>query len=89
MFGCRLLLVAALAGTACGVTAPARVDLAALVKRLGPIDARHELELRIVKDPKDVAALLALAKLAEDQGRPSQALTALDAVVQLGGPVGT
>lgn len=84
----RLLLVVAL-GAGCGVTAPSRVDLTALVKRLGPVEARHALELRIVKDPSDLAAHLALAKLCEQQGRPSQALDALEAVLRAGGPIGT
>ena len=88
MYACRFVLAAALIA-GCGVTAPSRVDLAALVKRLGPVDARHELELRIVKDPKDVAARLALAKLCEEQGRPSQAIEQLEAVLRVGGPLGT
>jgi len=88
VYACRFVLAAALIA-GCGVTAPSRVDLAALVKRLGPVDARHELELRIVKDPKDVAARLALAKLCEEQGRPSQAIEQLEAVLRVGGPLGT
>jgi tetratricopeptide (TPR) repeat protein len=74
--------------TSC-VTAPSRVDVNALVKRLGPVDARHELEVRIVDDPKDIAARLALAKLCEEQKRPSQALEQLEAVIRVGGPIGT
>jgi tetratricopeptide (TPR) repeat protein len=84
----RLALVVALSA-GCGVTAPSRVDLSALVKRLGPVEARHALELRIVKDPKDLGARLALAKLCDQQGRPSQALDELEVVLRAGGPIGT
>ncbi|MDQ3334358.1 MAG: hypothetical protein M4D80_04290 [Myxococcota bacterium] len=84
----RVVFAAALIA-GCGVAAPSRVDLAALVKRFGPVDARHELELRIVKDPKDIAARLGLAKLCDEQGRPSQALEQLEAVLRYGGPIGT
>ncbi len=82
------MLVAALVA-GCGVTAPARVNVDALVKRLGPVEARHDLEVRIVEDPKDVAARLALARLCEQQRRPSQAIDQLEAVLALGGPLGT
>ena len=71
------------------VSAPSRIDVAALVKKHGAADARHELEVRIVDDPTDVAARLALAKLSDEQGRPSQALEQLEAVVRIGGPLGT
>src|SRR5689334_8604798 len=85
----RVAFVAMMVMATSCVTAPKRIDLNALVKRLGPVDARHELEVRIVDDPKDIAARLALAKLCEQQKRPSQAIEQLEAVVRLGGPVGT
>ena len=84
----RVVFAAALIA-GCGVAAPSRIDLSALVKRFGPADARHELEVRIVSDPRDIAARLALAKLCEQQGRPSQALEQLEAVLRYGGPIGT
>ena len=75
--------------TASCVTAPSRIDVAALVKKHGAANARHTLEIRIVDDPKDLAARLALAKLCEQQGRPSQAIEQLEAVVRIGGVIGT
>ncbi|HEY5938427.1 MAG TPA: hypothetical protein VIU61_27440 [Kofleriaceae bacterium] len=73
---------------ACGVRTPAPIDVAALVARQGPVEARRTLALRVVVDPKDVAARLGLAALADQQGRPSEAIEHLEAVVALDGPLG-
>ncbi len=83
----RVALVSAIAS--CGARAPARLDVVALVRARGPVEARHELELRIVADPADVGARLALASLADQLGRPSDAIAQLEAVVATGGPIGT
>jgi len=71
------------------VGAPSRIDHAALVKQQGPVEARRTLELRILRDPSDLAARLALAALCEDVGRPTVAIEQLEAVVRIGGPLGT
>lgn len=68
--------------------APAPVDVDALLRARGPIEARRDLVIRVTSDPRDVAGHLALAALAERIGRPSEAIDALEAVVALGGPVG-
>ncbi len=80
------ILVVVLAGC---IRAPARLDVAALVAQRGPIEARHDLEIRIVNDPRDLQAHLALAALAEQQQRPSQAIAVLEHVIVVGGPIGT
>src|SRR5512144_141466 len=86
---CRPVVVSALlAFASCGVRAPSRIDVTALVKRRGEADARGELAARIVADPKDIAARLALATLEDKTGRPSGALEQLEAVAALSGPVG-
>jgi hypothetical protein len=72
----------------CGVRAPARVDVDALLTARGPIEARRDLEIRVTSDPRDVAGRLALAALDERIHRPSEALEALEAVEALGGPLG-
>ncbi len=86
-------LVAVLAGAvlaaSCGVRAPAPIDVAALVARRGPVEARRDLEIRILAEPRDVQARLALAELADQLGSPSDAIDQLEAVERLGGPVGT
>jgi tetratricopeptide (TPR) repeat protein len=82
----RVLLLASC--LACGVRTPARLDVAALVAQQGPVEARRTLALRVVVDPKDVAARLGLAALADQQGRPSEAIEHLEAVVALDGPLG-
>ena len=81
--------VLVLATAACGVRTPARLDVAALVHEQGALGARRELELRIVRHPKDVQARLAVAALDEQVARPSAAIDQLEAVVALGGPAGT
>ncbi|HEU0036872.1 MAG TPA: hypothetical protein VFQ53_39955 [Kofleriaceae bacterium] len=73
----------------CGVRTPARIDVAALVRARGADQARHDLELRVVEHPADLGARLALAAIAEQQHRPSQAIEQLEAVVAYGGPAGT
>lgn len=84
-------LALALAATAagCGVRAPAPIDQAALVRARGATEARRTLELRTIARPADVAARLALAALEEAQQRPSAALVQLEAVLAVGGPLGT
>jgi len=82
----RLVLLACLAS--CGARAPALIDVEALLRARGPIDARRELVIRVAADPRDVAAHLALAALAEQLRRPSEAVDALEVVVALGGPLG-
>lgn len=77
----------ALAVASCGVRTPSRIDVAALVARRGA-EARHDLAVRIVADPRDIAARLALAEL-DERDRPSSAIEQLEAVDALGGPIGT
>jgi hypothetical protein len=73
---------------ACGVRTPARIDLTALVGERGAVEARRALVIRVLDDPRDVQARLALAELVE-QSRPSEAIEQLEAVERLGGPIGT
>ena len=82
-----VLLACAIAG--CGVRAPAPLDVGALVREHGAVQARAELEIRVLDDPRDVQARLALARLADEAKRPSQAIEQLEAVLRLGGPIGT
>jgi hypothetical protein len=85
-FAIALALGFAPANTAC-VRAPAPIDVAALVARHGAEDARRELTIRVLASPRDIAARLALATLAE-QGRPAEAIEQLEAVYALDGPLG-
>lgn len=85
----RRLLAALLVVAGCGVRAPAPLDVAALVARHGAPEARRELTIRVLEHPRDVQARLALAALAEQTGRPSEAIEQLEAVLRLGGPLGT
>ncbi len=71
------------------VRAPRPLDVSALVAAHGEAGARGELEVRILDDPRDVQARLALARLADRAKRPSQAIEQLEAVLRLGGPLGT
>ncbi len=81
--------LAGLAGLAsCGVRAPAPIDVDALLARRGPVEARRDLEIRVIGDPRDVAGRLALAALDEQIHRPSEAIDALAQVLALGGPLG-
>ena len=73
----------------CGVRAPAPVDVDALLRARGSIEARRDLVIRVTNDPRDVGARLALAELAERIARPSEAIEVLEVVVALGGPLGT
>ncbi|MBX3162732.1 MAG: hypothetical protein KF773_42615, partial [Deltaproteobacteria bacterium] len=86
----RCVVVAALlAGAAGCVRAPSRIDTAALVRAQGGVvEARRVLELRTVKDPKDLQARLALAALEEQDGRPAAAMAHLEVVRTTGGPFG-
>jgi hypothetical protein len=72
----------------CGVRAPARVDVDALLTARGSAEARRDLEIRVIGDPRDVAGRLALAAVDERIHRPSEAIEALEAVEALGGPLG-
>lgn len=81
-----ILLACALAGC---VRAPAPLDVSTLVREYGPVQARGELEVRVIDDPRDIQARLALAKLADEAKRPTQAIEQLEAVIALGGPIGT
>jgi tetratricopeptide (TPR) repeat protein len=83
----RFALVVAIA-SGC-VRAPTPLDVNALVRAHGEAGARGELEVRILDSPRDVQARLALARLADRAGRPGQAIEQLEAVLRLGGPLGT
>lgn len=85
----RGVLGALLIAASCGVRAPARIDIDALVKARGEVEARRDLEVRVIASPKDLSARLALAALAERAGRPSTAIEQLEAVRAVGGPIGT
>jgi tetratricopeptide (TPR) repeat protein len=85
----RFVLAGCLLAAACGVRTPAPIDVAALVSARGAVEARRDLMVRVLDDPRDVQARLALATLAEQAGRPSEAIEQLDAVERLGGPLGT
>ncbi len=86
----RALVLASLAATAAGcVRAPAPLDVHALIARRGPAEARRDLAARVLDDPRDVQARLALAALAEQTGRSTEAIEQLEAVLRLGGPLGT
>lgn len=80
-------MLACLAGCG-GLRAPAPLDVEALLATRGPIEARRDLEIRVIGDPRDVAGRLALAALDDRIHRPSEAIDALEAVVALGGPLG-
>ncbi len=82
-------IVLATVATSCGLRAPARIDVDRMITQRGAVDARHELAARIVADPKDIAARLALAELDERAKRPSGAIEQLEAVAALSGPFGT
>jgi hypothetical protein len=83
-------VVAVLAAmAACGARAPEPVDVLALTRELGSDGARRALVARVLADPRDVQARLALARLADELGRPGEAVEQLEAVVALGGPLGT
>ena len=84
-----VLLLVAGCGGGWGVRTPARLDLAAMVKARGAADVRRALVVRVLDDPRDVQARLALAELAEQMKRPSEAIEQLEAVLRLGGPIGT
>jgi hypothetical protein len=45
--------------------------------------------VRSLNDPRDIQIHLALARLADDAKRPSQAIAELEAVIRIGGPLGT
>src|SRR5262245_30869889 len=82
----RLVVLAIVAS--CGVRAPSPIDVGALLRARGPVEARRDLEVRILADPKDVAARLALAALDDTIGRPGEAIEQLAAVEALSGPIG-
>jgi hypothetical protein len=81
----RAVIVVAIA---CGcVVAPRPIDTAALVGARGLVEARRDLQIRILANPRDVAPRLALAEL-DDNARPSSAIAQLEVVEGLGGPLG-
>lgn len=83
-----VVVAVAVAVIAACATAPRPIDVAALVRARGAADARRELIARVLADPRDVAARLALAEL-DERDRPAAALAQLEAVDHLGGPLGT
>ena len=60
-----------------------------MVKAKGVVVARQDLEVRVLDEPRDIQLHLALAKLADESKRPSQAIASLEAVIRIGGPLGT
>lgn len=82
----RLVVLACLAG--CGGRASAPLDVEALLRVRGPLEARRDLVIRVTSDPRDVAGHRALAALDERIGRPGDAIDELEAVVRLGGIAG-
>jgi tetratricopeptide (TPR) repeat protein len=85
----QIVASAVLVAPSCGVRAPSRIDVTALMQARGQVEARRELEVRIVADPKDLSARLGLAAVNEQTGRPSGAIAQLEAVIAIGGPIGT
>ena len=83
----RCVVLACLASCG-GLRAPAPLDVDTLLAARGPIEARRDLEIRVIGDPRDVAGRLALAALDERIHRPSEAIDVLEQVVALGGPLG-
>ncbi len=73
----------------CGVRTPRPIDIDTLLRARGPVEARRDLEIRILADPRDVAPRLALAAIDETVGRPGEALAQLEVVEGLAGPLGT
>ena len=84
----RAFVLASLLAAGC-VRAPAPLDVTALIAKRGPEEARRDLAIRVLNDPRDVQARLALSALADQVGRPSEAIEQLEAVQRLGGPLGT
>ena len=75
--------------SSCGVRASDPIDVAALVARRGAVDARRDLEIRILAEPRDVQARLAAATLDGDLHRDGDAIDDYEAIEKLGGPLGT
>lgn len=82
----RAALVALLVAAGCGRNA---IDAGALVRRDGVDGAVRDLRYRIASDPHDRAALLALATVERDRGRPGAAIEALTRAAALGRAPGT
>ncbi len=72
----------------CGARPPTPIDVAAIVRAKGAVEARRDLEIRVIANPRDVAARLGVAAIADEAGRPSEAIDHLEAVERLGGPLG-
>lgn len=87
LLGPALAAALALAPAGC-VRAPAPLDVTALIRAHGEAGARGELAVRILDAPRDIRARLALAQLADAAHRPTDALAQLEAVLDLGGPLG-
>ncbi|MEO8552075.1 MAG: hypothetical protein ABI678_18990, partial [Kofleriaceae bacterium] len=85
----RVIVILVAMATGCGVRAPAPIDVPALIARRGPVEARRDLEIQILAEPRDVQARLGLAALSDQLGYPSDAIEQLEAVERLGGPIGT
>lgn len=83
----RAFVFASLLAAGC-VRAPSPIDVSALIAKRGPEEARRDLAIRVLDSPRDVQARLALAALAEQVGRPTEAIEQLEAVERLGGPLG-
>jgi hypothetical protein len=81
-------LVGVLALASCGVRATEPIDVAALVAKRGPVEARRDLEIRIISEPRDVQARLAAATLDGDLHRDGDAIDDYEAIEALGGPLG-
>jgi len=82
-------LLAILFVASCGSASTRSIDLAALVGQRGLADARLDLEIRILADPRDVQARLAAAELDAKLQTPSDAIEQYEAVERVGGPLGT
>lgn len=82
-------VLALLLGSGCGARVSPAMDVAAVVRKLGAKGAHRELVARAHAEPTNVQVRLARAELAEQLGRPSEAIDELIAVERIGGPFGT
>ena len=84
----RVAAVLALVGAIGCAHRRGAVDVSALIASDGLDGAAAELRFRVVSDPQDRDALIALGAIEERRGRPGAALEALDRAIALGGPPG-